>query len=874
VLLLGEAGVGKTVLLEKFAPKGLYFGFRQVSSQTPLYAIAEVLRGLLSNLEARVQFDQLPTIWQQETARLIPELASTQKAEPQEQILFLEGLAQALLCLNTENQPLIFDDLHWADTASLEFMVHLVRRSKLENQPISIIATARLEELSNNTTLVLQQLEQDSLCKIIKIEALSKPEVQEFVLALSGSDAPLFSNKLYAATTGNPFFMLETIRFLFEQGQLETWDNLEAVSLTLPPSVRDAVLKRINQAGSAARRLLETAALTEDGFTLETIQPATALNEWEGVEGLEQAVSAHLLKRLDTGFGFQHDLIRQALQNALSPERQRLIHSKLAVSLEQQEANPASIAMHLEQAGRAIAAVPWRIQAAEQAERVYAHAQALEQYRMAVKSANRQDLFTLYQNQVRALTALGLSRERSVALEEMNQLALEFQNPQWQALAQLHLAQYLNQVRQYRQAISTIDTLLEQRNLSSQNLAWAWLERGIGWFRLGELSTGKYDLSNALMYEALLEPSTHAEIHSCLRAIALYEGEIAIAEHHLAREMEIAVRFGSISGKLGATTGAARIAMIKGDVLHATRTLQESLDLAVQIGMVGKQLYAQMWLSYNQIRLGHWAEAEINIERAIALAVQSEDNLCHVRLLLIRVRLQTIQGQLGAALDDAYHALKLAKTVSAAVEIIALRRLAMLLLDLGDTRQAQCHFQLALRHAQQAQSKAYYCSLETGLLHCAIADQDHNASQRHLANALKFESLAEHNEQTDLRFVQTKYLLWLGKTHEARALLEPLRHSAFPEDQWRFWKHELQQQVISGQTAHGLQLVRSSPTNPTTIELRCVLCKILETTSDKEHKDFQRDTKKVLLEMAASLGNYPDLKASFLELHADLMKSL
>ncbi len=858
-LVLGEAGIGKTRLLEVFAPQALRVQFKAVSSQTPFYAIAESLRQALNNPEIRERFDTLEAIWQLEAARLMPELLPKSPKRPaQERRVFLEGLTQVVLCCVTN--IIIFEDIHWADDSSLELLAHLSRRVMGEPDAWRIVATARPEELSHQTQDLLEILRQDQLLTNFPLEPLSLLEVQQLANSIN-ANADLAQN-LFTATAGNSFYICETLRHWLENN----------ADTGIAPSVRRAVLQRVEKLGKATQRLLETAALSQDGFCLEDIQPATALSEWESLEGLEQAVQAHIVIARESGYGFVHEITRAALQSTLSLERQRLIHSKLAVSLEQTNADAARIAGHLEQSGNAQKAVPWRIQAAKQAEQVYAHNQALEQYRMAMQFANRKDLFTLYQDQVRVMTALGLSQERSVVLEEMNRLALEFQNLQWQVLAQLHLAQHLNQTRQYRLAISTIDTLLAQHNLSSQDLAWAWLERGIGWFRLGELSTGKHDLSDALKHEDLLEPSTHAEIHSCLRVIALYEGEVAVAEYHVAREMEIAVRFGSVSGKLGATTGMARIAMIKGEVLRATRMLQESLALAMQIGRVGEQLYAQMWLSYNQIRLGQWVEAEINIQHAMTLAVQSDDKLTLVRLLLMQARLQNIQGQLGTALDSAQHALKLAKTVSAVAEIIALRRLATLLLDLGDTQQAQQHFQLALQHAQHVQSKAYYCSLETGLLRCAIKCKDRHASQTHLANALEFKSLAEHNEQTDLRFVQVKYLLWSGNINEAKVLLEPLRSSKFPEDQWRFWKFELQRQIISktsGDVVQALQLVQSSPANPSTLKLRYVLLKILENTSAKKYQYFQRATKKLMLEMTDSLIGYPDLQTAFGELFID-----
>ena len=137
------------------------------------------------------------------------------------------------------------------------------------------------------------------------------------------------ARRLQRATHGNPYFLLETIRFLFDSGDLTidergTWvtrydeDTGSYAELPVPPTVQQAVIERVERLGPAARRVLETAALAGDGFVLEEVQPATALSDWEALEGLERALQANLIASATPGYRFAHDLARGQVAHDLA----------------------------------------------------------------------------------------------------------------------------------------------------------------------------------------------------------------------------------------------------------------------------------------------------------------------------------------------------------------------------------------------------------------------------------------------------------------------------------------------------------------------------------------------------------------------------
>ena len=94
---------------------------------------------------------------------------------------------------------------------------------------------------------------------------------------------------------------------------MNAFDQGSNAELPVPKNVRETVLARVKQLGEQPRRLLEAACLAGDGFQLEHLQSALALNEWESLEALEKTLDARLLESSGDGYRFAHDLIRQAL---------------------------------------------------------------------------------------------------------------------------------------------------------------------------------------------------------------------------------------------------------------------------------------------------------------------------------------------------------------------------------------------------------------------------------------------------------------------------------------------------------------------------------------------------------------------------------
>lgn len=399
VYLHGPAGTGKTRLsCELAAGRGpwLRVACEPQDGELPYSSVVRLLRALRDSAPDVT----LPNWVRRELSQLMPELGEPPQAlatdEARQRLLAAAAEAWRLL-MHDNFSALVLDDWQWGDSASVELWSRLDDSAPAAAGNVAWIISYRSAQLPV-AALARQRADIDSGCGIaVALEGLGRPEVLALTHALSGSPGgALFSQRLHDATDGNPFFLLETLRHLFEQGLLVAgeggWSTPfdehteDYAELPVPPSVRAAVLARVRALGVPVQRLLEIASLCSAGIDSRVLAGASGVDEEVVVSALEHAQAAQLVGEGQSRWRFAHDLVRQSLAQGLSTARRRLLHERLAAQFEGMGAAPALIAAHWESAERPLNAVPWRVAAAESAVRLHALADALSQYGQALAS--------------------------------------------------------------------------------------------------------------------------------------------------------------------------------------------------------------------------------------------------------------------------------------------------------------------------------------------------------------------------------------------------------------------------------------------------------------------------------------------------------
>ncbi len=405
VLVAGEAGVGKTRLALEVCRRAsdrrdqVVFG-RCYDAQfgVPFTPFVEALSALsaVSPPELRAAAaDRWPHL-----VRLLPdELGGPDDpwgaSDGPTEVLRLFRAVTGFLRSSAADRPvvLVLDDLHWADRASLDLLLHLVRNTRAD--PILIIATYRDVEVGRRHPLraVLRELDREETTVRIRLGNLSEDETATLVRGYwpsAASPPSELASQVYRRTDGNPFFVVETLTDLVERDtQLA---DAEDVSLLDPPvTVTEAILGRAARLGPATRHLLDVMSVLGP-CDVDELLVVAGLGSVQIETTLEQVEDAGLLRIVGDRYVFDHSLTQEAVYADLSATRRRRLHHQVGAALERrgdraQPGRAADIARHFRLGGAAARSLPHAVGAGRQAESVFAYAEAEQQYRQALDVA-------------------------------------------------------------------------------------------------------------------------------------------------------------------------------------------------------------------------------------------------------------------------------------------------------------------------------------------------------------------------------------------------------------------------------------------------------------------------------------------------------
>jgi predicted ATPase len=347
VLVSGEAGIGKTALVEQFvsqqsrAVRQLWGACEALFTPRPLgplYDIAAQARGTLSTLMSR------------DTPR--PLLFSA----------LLDELQKSAI-----PTVVVFEDVHWADEATLDLIKFLGRR--IPSLAALFIVTYRDDELSLDHPLrsVFGDLPSKAVARL-RLTPLSEQAIMRLA-----QQAHRFVEDLYAITGGNPFFVTEVLA-----------GDIPGVPMT----VRDAVLARVTRLSPAARTLLELASVVPtrtERWLLEAVLGAA-------VSALEECLTSGMLTLDQTMVAFRHELARQAVESTLSPLRKQGLHAQVLQALlshGEDTSQAARLVHHAAGAQDGVLVLRYAPLAAKQAAARGAHREAAAQYTTALRYADQ-----------------------------------------------------------------------------------------------------------------------------------------------------------------------------------------------------------------------------------------------------------------------------------------------------------------------------------------------------------------------------------------------------------------------------------------------------------------------------------------------------
>jgi DNA-binding SARP family transcriptional activator len=598
-LLLGEPGVGKSRLANEFLSRlGSFVRIqgREDWRGITLAPITAILR------ENRDQLDSLPSSDRLELARLLPEIEpnsiNLEAPSLEGRTRFLQALAHALELI-VGRGALLIDDMHWLDESSVHVVSLLLSSSNTQ-----AIFTARETELEtvDHVRISINSLERQGVLRKTNLLAWGEIDVLELVRNLSGShEASEFSERLFDATGGNPFFTLETIRHLFATGFLVINQGLWQVSslhtnylqLPIPDSLKTMILERITRLGAGVQRLLEAASLNGSVFELSDLDGATALGEWDALDALEKSVEAQFIRSQDSGYRFAHDLVRRTLEDTILPERKSRIHRKLASNAIAKNALPERIAEHFEGANENNQAVTYRYLAAERLEKLNLSQAARAQLEMALQligqpnSDIQQLLVKVHLKLGNVLHDLAEYQTASMEFEQALEVAITIDHPGLQSECLSGLARIAGGLSNYA---AVLPKCQESLTLARRSLDPIVTARALYWlgnteFQLGNtVEATKHLIESLALQQQGGELDMIATTNILLGRVSTFDQDHSKAIEYYRVALESNRKIGYLKGTALCLTGISWRALIVKNFIEAEQSARESLALYQQLG--------------------------------------------------------------------------------------------------------------------------------------------------------------------------------------------------------------------------------------------------------------------------------------------------
>ena len=470
VLLAGEPGIGKSRLAAEFARAAhadgavVLYGRFDETGPGAYQPVLEMLRGWSGGAALTGPAQRLgPRA--ADLAALLPEFgapagptavpATALEAGTERRRLF-DALA-ALLAELAAGAPLllVFDDLHWADSPTLQLLRHLVRAP--QPRRTMFLGTYRDAELGDRHPLpeLIASLRREDILTHVALDGLEPGEVAALMEAHgAGAASPDLVSALHGETEGNPFFVEEVMRHLRDRpGGLEGAVDLEEAGV--PDGVREVTSRRIRRLPSSAREAVEVASVIGREFDFGLLEALGPLSGDDLVAALDEAVRARVLREVDGRVGryaFAHALVRATLYDGLSALRRARLHSRVGETIlarHQDDLDPwlPQLARHFARAAAVegpARAIDFALAAGRRADRLLAWEEAADHYRGAMRA--RQATSGRDRTAGELLLALGASEERAgleqarATFAEAAALARELADPVLLARAALGVA--------------------------------------------------------------------------------------------------------------------------------------------------------------------------------------------------------------------------------------------------------------------------------------------------------------------------------------------------------------------------------------------------------------------------------------------------
>ncbi|HET6187720.1 MAG TPA: AAA family ATPase, partial [Trebonia sp.] len=555
--------------------------------------------------------------------------------------------------------PLVIgvDDLQWADPSSLLTLAAVSRR--LAYLPVALIGclrpSPRIPELDRLAGLLL-----DAGGRILTVRGLTERAVAELVAdAVAAVPGPGLLAGISGAA-GNPLFITELLGALAQEGAIETaGGRAEVAEVTLPPTLRLTILRRLSFLPGDTLQALRAASILGSSFTVTELSVTMARPALELSVVLAEGIAGRVLEEYGAVIRFRHDLIRDAIYEDLPLSVRRGLHREAGQRLAQTGAPALQVAEQLARgAGQGDAeAIGWLTRAAREAaaRSPDVAASLLERAAglMAPADPGRDRLLA------ERASSLMVSGRNADALAACRSLLDRDLDPQVDGPVRICLGRALLAQGQVRDALRELEQAGSSPALPGAERAAAWAWAGFARMSLGDLDGAAASAEQAR--SAAASAADHLTVSVAMTTLA----RVSESRGHLRDALQItdeAMHLADESpGRLGhrypirATRGHILIEL--GRPEEARSALGAGMQISEEIGVRWPLLLYQGFLALERFITGEWDDAIAELEASFELAdeIQTVVARAHGILSLISLHrndLSRAEEAAGAAARD------------------------------------------------------------------------------------------------------------------------------------------------------------------------------------------------------------------------------
>src|SRR6516225_5266729 len=364
LLVTGPAGIGKTVLLETARERagqpgmrvltgrggelesGFSFGVaRQLFEPLLIGASAAEREALLAGAARRALIALEDFRGSRDQAGPVPPETVPPEEESEPPFAVMHGLYWLAVNASAAG-PLLMavDDLHWADQASLRFVLYLADR--LAGLPVALALSWRAAETGDGGDR-LARLEKVAADGVVTLTPLSRSGVRTLLTQEFGTAPPdRFAAACHAVTGGNAFLLRELIQQLRADGIGPGEEVAAQIAALGPRSVARAVALRVARLGPSAGELARAAAILGDGAQLRHAATLAGVGLADAAAAADGLAGVRVLEP-GTPLRFVHPIVRTALHHDIPAASRGLRHAEAARLLAAEGADLDAVCAHL-----------------------------------------------------------------------------------------------------------------------------------------------------------------------------------------------------------------------------------------------------------------------------------------------------------------------------------------------------------------------------------------------------------------------------------------------------------------------------------------------------------------------------------------------